>query len=164
MSFYRVSCISVVVNCGEYTQYIDVYSVVQGNTVQWSLQTIGFLVPHSKFALNPTQNVFSSWIKNRTFYKQCCRSFILQRHSIQRDSNCNPRQAHDNFATSEKAKHQVCVSVSTMSFSSQFAKCTVNCLAGTKGSTFEFSVTSIWALPVRGGGSKPLPGWFGALF
>ena len=33
-----------------------------------------------------------------------------------------------------------------------------------KGSTFEISVTSIWALPVRGGGSKPLPEWFGALF
>ena len=33
-----------------------------------------------------------------------------------------------------------------------------------KGSTFEFSVTSIWALPVRVGGSKPLPEWFGALF
>ena len=32
-----------------------------------------------------------------------------------------------------------------------------------KGSTFTFSVTSIWALPVRGG-SQPLPGWFGALF
>ena len=33
-----------------------------------------------------------------------------------------------------------------------------------KGSPTELSVTSIWALPVRGGGSKPLPGWFGALF
>ena len=25
-------------------------------------------------------------------------------------------------------------------------------------------VGSIWALPVRGGGGKGLPGWFGALF
>ena len=33
-----------------------------------------------------------------------------------------------------------------------------------KGSPTELSVTSIWALPIRGGGSKPLPKWFGALF
>ena len=33
-----------------------------------------------------------------------------------------------------------------------------------KGSPKKVSVTSIWALPVRGVGSKPLPGWFGALF
>ena len=40
-----------------------------------------------------------------------------------------------------------------------------NCpVSEVKGSTFEFSVTSIWALPVRVGGSKPLPEWFGALF
>ena len=33
-----------------------------------------------------------------------------------------------------------------------------------QGSPTEFSVTSIWALPVRGGGSWPLPEWFGAIF
>ena len=37
-------------------------------------------------------------------------------------------------------------------------------LIGGKGSTTQISVTGIWALPVRGGGSKPLPGWFGATF
>ena len=30
-----------------------------------------------------------------------------------------------------------------------------------KGSTFEFSVTSIWALPVRGGGLNPCPNVLG---
>ena len=33
-----------------------------------------------------------------------------------------------------------------------------------KGSPFQFVPTSMWALPVWEGGSKPLPGWFGALF
>ena len=33
----------------------------------------------------------------------------------------------------------------------------------TKGSPIKFANEGIWALPV-GGGSKPLPGWFGALF
>ena len=36
--------------------------------------------------------------------------------------------------------------------------------SGSKGSPFQLVTTSIWALPVWGGGSKPLPGWFGALF
>ena len=32
-----------------------------------------------------------------------------------------------------------------------------------KGSPFQLVATPMWALPVWGGGSKPLPGWFGAL-
>ena len=38
------------------------------------------------------------------------------------------------------------------------------CLSHHKGSPFQLVTTSMWALPVWGGGSKPLPGWFGALF
>ena len=33
-----------------------------------------------------------------------------------------------------------------------------------KGSPTQIHAGGIWALPVRGGGSQPLPGWFGALF
>jgi len=33
-----------------------------------------------------------------------------------------------------------------------------------KGSTFEKIMLFIWVLSFLGGGSKPLPGWFGALF
>ena len=34
----------------------------------------------------------------------------------------------------------------------------------TKGSPTQIHAGGIWALPVRGGGSQPLPGWFGATF
>ena len=33
-----------------------------------------------------------------------------------------------------------------------------------KGSPPQIHAGGIWALPVRVGGSRPLPGWFGALF
>ena len=41
-----------------------------------------------------------------------------------------------------------------------------HCVLGqaVKGSPMKNSVKGIRALPVRGGGSKPLPGWFGATF
>ena len=43
--------------------------------------------------------------------------------------------------------------------------CAVLCVwKSAKGSPIENVAAGIWALPVWGGGSKPLPGWFGATF